>query len=416
MAPPTLLPPSLEGWPVDGQPRPRRGARPGRRRLPAAHAARAHDRGAGALLREYTAVFGLTPERADRAEARRRPDHAPGSDEPGRRDRRRGGRPAQRGRHRPGAQRRAGAHGRAVPAARVGQRGVRRRPVDPSSGHGRRPDATAGRTSRPCRDRGHQGRRRRRPRRRARSPTSAIDGGSHPGRRAPTSTCPPAHWCSTPAAASWRPRLVDLHTHLRQPGREDAETIESGSRAAVLGRLHRRGGHAQHRAGHRLRRGGRLGARRGRRGALCDVEPSAAITVGPARRGAGPHGRAGRAPASASSPTTAPACRTTGSCAGPWSTPAASAGSPWPSTARSTALAAGGHMHEGEWSSRLGMPGIPAEAEELMVSRDLALARLTGCPHPLPAPVHRRLGRAGAGGQGGRAGRSPPRPPPTTSP
>jgi dihydroorotase len=44
------------------------------------------------------------------------------------------------------------------------------------------------------------------------------------------------------------------------------------------------------------------------------------------------------------------------------------------------ALASGGHMHEGEWSSRLGIPGIPAEAEELMVARDIALARLTGAP------------------------------------
>ena len=42
------------------------------------------------------------------------------------------------------------------------------------------------------------------------------------------------------------------------------------------------------------------------------------------------------------------------------------------------ALSAGGHMHEGEWSSRLGIPGQPAEAEELMVMRDIALARLTG--------------------------------------
>lgn len=41
-------------------------------------------------------------------------------------------------------------------------------------------------------------------------------------------------------------------------------------------------------------------------------------------------------------------------------------------------LAAGGHMHEGEWSSRLGIPGVPAEAEELMVARDIALARLAG--------------------------------------
>jgi dihydroorotase len=41
-------------------------------------------------------------------------------------------------------------------------------------------------------------------------------------------------------------------------------------------------------------------------------------------------------------------------------------------------LSSGGHMHEGEWSSRLGIPGIPSEAEELMVMRDIALARLTG--------------------------------------
>ncbi|MET0577529.1 MAG: amidohydrolase family protein, partial [Ilumatobacteraceae bacterium] len=31
------------------------------------------------------------------------------------------------------------------------------------------------------------------------------------------------------------PGFVDLHTHLREPGREEAETIESGSRAAALG-------------------------------------------------------------------------------------------------------------------------------------------------------------------------------------
>ena len=42
------------------------------------------------------------------------------------------------------------------------------------------------------------------------------------------------------------------------------------------------------------------------------------------------------------------------------------------------ALSAGGYMHEGEGSSRLGIPGQPAEAEELMVMRDIALVRLTG--------------------------------------
>src|SRR4051812_50110307 len=33
------------------------------------------------------------------------------------------------------------------------------------------------------------------------------------------------------------PGLGDLHTHLREPGREDAETVETGSRAAALGGL-----------------------------------------------------------------------------------------------------------------------------------------------------------------------------------
>ena len=41
-------------------------------------------------------------------------------------------------------------------------------------------------------------------------------------------------------------------------------------------------------------------------------------------------------------------------------------------------LSAGGHMHEGEFSSRLGLRGQPAEAEELALARDIVLARLTG--------------------------------------
>jgi dihydroorotase len=42
-------------------------------------------------------------------------------------------------------------------------------------------------------------------------------------------------------------------------------------------------------------------------------------------------------------------------------------------------LAEGGQMHEGERSAALGLRGVPAEAEELMAARDIALARLTGC-------------------------------------
>lgn len=57
-------------------------------------------------------------------------------------------------------------------------------------------------------------------------------------------------------------------------------------------------------------------------------------------------------------------------------------------------LGAGGVMHEGEWSSRLGLPGIPAAAEELAVAQQLALARLTG------ARIHlQQVSTAGAVGQ-----------------
>ncbi|MFZ5591682.1 MAG: dihydroorotase [Bacillota bacterium] len=43
-------------------------------------------------------------------------------------------------------------------------------------------------------------------------------------------------------------------------------------------------------------------------------------------------------------------------------------------------LAAGGAMHEGYVSTRLGLKGIPAAAEEVMVARDIILCELTGCP------------------------------------
>jgi len=47
--------------------------------------------------------------------------------------------------------------------------------------------------------------------------------------------------------------------------------------------------------------------------------------------------------------------------------------------AEDEALVAGGHLHEGAVSAALGLRGRPAEAEEIVVARDLTLARLTGC-------------------------------------
>ena len=48
------------------------------------------------------------------------------------------------------------------------------------------------------------------------------------------------------------------------------------------------------------------------------------------------------------------------------------------STRRTPTLAGNGSMHEGAWSSRLGIPGRPAAAEDVIVARDLILAELTG--------------------------------------
>jgi dihydroorotase len=173
------------------------------------------------------------------------------------------------------------------------------------------------------------------------------------------------------------PGLVDLHTHLREPGREEAETVESGSRAAALG------GYTAVVAMPNtepaidsaavVRQVLDLGAK-----ALVDVRVAGAITVG----------REGKqlAPLAEMAELGVRLCTDDGS--GVQDTRlmrraleyASSLGITLAQHCEDRALAAGGHMHEGEWSSRLGIPGIPAEAEELMVARDIALSRLTNSP------------------------------------
>lgn len=173
------------------------------------------------------------------------------------------------------------------------------------------------------------------------------------------------------------PGLVDLHAHLREPGREEAETVESGSRAAALG------GYtavvampntepAIDNAGI-VRQVLDLGA-----GALCDVRVAGAITVG----------RRGEQLAPLGEMAALGVRLFTDDGSGVQDTRlmrraleyAGALGVTLAQHCEDAALAAGGHMHEGAWSSRLGIPGIPAEAEELMVMRDIALSRLTGSP------------------------------------
>lgn len=184
------------------------------------------------------------------------------------------------------------------------------------------------------------------------------------------------------------PGLVDLHTHLRQPGGEQAETVESGSRAAVLGGfcaiVAMPNTNPAIDSAAVVREVQELG-----RAALCQVEVAGAITVDRSGDRLAPMGEMaalgvrlftddGRGVQDSGVMRRALEY-------------ASDLGVRLAQHCEVDSLVAGGHMHEGEWSSRLGIPGIPAEAEEIMVMRDVALSRLTG------APVHfQHLSTAGS--------------------
>ena len=104
------------------------------------------------------------------------------------------------------------------------------------------------------------------------------------------------------------PGLVDLHTHLREPGREDAETVDSGTQAAALGGFTAVLRDGQHRAGRRHRRRRRAGlAARPRGRALRRVS---------GRRRDGRAWPASGSPSSARWPTRPPACGSSPTTAG----------------------------------------------------------------------------------------------------
>ncbi len=171
------------------------------------------------------------------------------------------------------------------------------------------------------------------------------------------------------------PGLVDMHVHFREPGFEYKEDIETGSRAAARGGftaaacmpntnpvLDTEGLVAQV-----VRRGNDVG--------LCRVHPIAAITKG--QRGteltemrvlaeAGAIGFSDDGLPVESARVMRRALEY-----------ATFTGRPIISHCEEKALAAGGHMHEGEVSTRLGIPAMPGAAEDLGVARDVRLAELT---------------------------------------
>jgi dihydroorotase len=173
------------------------------------------------------------------------------------------------------------------------------------------------------------------------------------------------------------PGLVDLHTHLREPGREDKETVESGSRAAAAGGFTAVSPMANTEPVadnaaviHEVRA---LAAAAG----LCDVFPVGAITRGLAGEEMAEIGEMVEAGVRVFSDDgrCVPSARVLRN--------ALYYARAFPDViiaehCEDPTLAEGGQMHEGFHSYSLGLAGQPREAEEVVVARDLALARLTG--------------------------------------
>lgn len=173
------------------------------------------------------------------------------------------------------------------------------------------------------------------------------------------------------------PGLVDLHAHLREPGREDKETIETGCRAAAVGGYTAVSAMANTdpvadnaAVVHEVRD---LAERAG----MCDVFPVGAITRGLAGEEMAELGEMIQAGVRMFSDDgrCVPSTRVLRNAL---TYARAFDGAVIAEHCEDASLAEGGQMHEGYHSYSLGLAGQPSEAEEVVVARDLALARLTG--------------------------------------
>ncbi|MCQ1947126.1 MULTISPECIES: dihydroorotase [unclassified Arthrobacter] len=174
------------------------------------------------------------------------------------------------------------------------------------------------------------------------------------------------------------PGMVDLHTHLREPGREDAETVETGTRAAALG-----GFTAVHAMANSMPVADTAGVVEqvlslGERAGWVDVRPVGAVTVGLEGRQLAELG------AMADSRARVRVFSDDGKCV---SDPVLmrraleyvkAFDGVVAQHAQEPRLTEGAQMNEGEVSAVLGLAGWPAVAEESIIARDVLLARHTG--------------------------------------
>ncbi len=173
------------------------------------------------------------------------------------------------------------------------------------------------------------------------------------------------------------PGLVDLHTHLREPGREDAETVESGSRSAALGGFVAVFAMANTDPVTDTAGVAEQVWRLGRDAGWCHVQPVGAVTVGLAGR------RLAELGALSDSAAAVRVFSDDGHCV---SDPllmrraleyVRAFDGVIAQHAQDDRLTEGAQMHEGEVSARLGLTGWPAVAEEAVIARDVLLGAHT---------------------------------------
>jgi dihydroorotase len=174
------------------------------------------------------------------------------------------------------------------------------------------------------------------------------------------------------------PGLVDLHTHLREPGREDAETVASGTRAAALG-----GFTAVHAMANTDPVADTAGVveqvwRLGREAGHCDVLPVGAVTVGLAGQQLAELG------AMADSAARVRVFSDDGHCVSDAVLMRRALeyvkafDGVVAQHAQEPRLTEDAQMNEGDLSGRLGLRGWPAVAEEAIIARDCLLAAHVG--------------------------------------